>query len=68
MCTTRFRVVQLMYRPLRCFQQSVPNLVVGVQTFRFDHYTSWSMGNVHDKFQCCTVNVQAATLFLIIST
>ena len=68
MYTTSFRVVQLMYSPLQGFQHSVPNPVVGVQTFRFDHYTSWSVGNVHDKFQCCTVDVQAATVFLTIST
>ena len=68
MYITSFRVVQLMYRTLRGFQQSVPNLVVGVQTCCFDHYTSCGVGNVHDKFQDCTVDVQAATEFLTIST
>ena len=68
MCTTSLRVVQLMYSPLRCFQQSVPNLVVGVQTCCLYHYTSCSVGNAHDKFQGCTVHVQAATVFLTIST
>ena len=68
MYTTRFRVVQLMYMPLRCFQQSVPNLVVGVQTFHLDYYTSCGVNNVHKKFQGCTVDVQAATVFLTIST
>ena len=68
MCTRSFRIVQLMYRPLRGFQQSVPNLVVGVQTCCLDHYTSCVVGNVHDKFQDCTVDVQAATGFLTIST
>ena len=57
-----------MYRPLRCIQQSVPNLVVGVQTCRLDHYTSCGEGIVPDKFQGCTVDVQAATVFLTIST
>ena len=52
-----------MYRPLRCIQQSVPNLVVGVQTCRLDHYTSCGEGIVPDKFQGCTVDVQAATVF-----
>ena len=68
MFTTRFRVVQLMYRTLRGFQQSVPNLVVGVQTCCLDHYTSCGVGNVHDKFQDCTVDVQAATEILTICT
>ena len=68
MHTTSLRVVQLMYRPLRGFQQSVPNLVVGVQTCCLDHYTSFGVGNVHDKFQDCTVDVQAATEFLTIRT
>ena len=57
-----------MYRPLRCIQQSVPNLVVGVQTCRLDHYSSCGEGIVHDKFQGCTVDVQAATVFSTIST
>ena len=57
-----------MYRPLRCIQQSVPNLVVGVQTCRFDHYTSCGEGIVHDKFKRCTVDVQTATGYLTIST
>ena len=65
---TSFSVLQLMYRPLRGFYQSVPNLVVGVQTYFLDHYPSYSVGNVHAKFKCCTVDVQAATGFLTIST
>ena len=68
MYMTSFRVVQLMYRPPRCIQQSVPNLVVDVQTLRLDNYTLYIVGNVHDKFQGCTADVQAATEFLIIST
>ena len=68
MYDTSFRVVQLMYRPLLGFKQSVPNLVVCVQTFLFDHDTVYDVGNVHDKFQGCTVDVQAATGFSIIST
>ena len=63
MHTTSLRVVQLMYRPLRGFQQSVPNLVVGVQTCCLDHYTSCGVGKVQDKIQGCTVDVQAATGF-----
>ena len=62
-----FKVVQLKYRPLRGFQQSVPNLVVGVQTCLFDHDTVYDVGNVRHKFQSCTVDVQAATGFLTIS-
>ena len=57
-----------MYKPLRGYKQSVPNLIVGVQTCRLDHYTSNCVGNVHNKFQGCTVDVQAATVFLTIST
>ena len=68
MYRTSFRVVQLMYRPLRGFKQSVPYLVVSVQTCRLDHYTSCGEGNVHDKFQGCTVDVQADTGFLTICT
>ena len=63
MYRTRFRVVQLMYGPLRGFYQSLPNLVVGVQTCRLDHYTSDCVGNVHNKFQGCTVDVRATTGF-----
>ena len=66
--TPSFMVVQLMDRLLRCFQQSLPNLVVYVQTCRLDHYTSCSVGNVHNKFQGCTIDVQVATGFLTIST
>ena len=68
MYKTSFRVVQLMYRPVLCFQQSVPNLVVGVQTCRLYHYTLRIVGNVQDKFKGCTVDVQAATVFITIST
>ena len=57
-----------MYKPLRGFQQSVPNLVVGVQICRLDHYTSDCVGNVHNKFKGCTIDVQAATVFLTIIT
>ena len=57
-----------MYKPLRGFQQSVPNLVVGVQICRLDHYTSDCVGNVHNKFKGCTIDVQAASVFLTIIT
>ena len=33
-----------------------------------DHYTLYGVGNVHKKFQGCTVDVQAAREFLTIST
>ena len=68
MYTASFRVVQLMYWPLLSFKQSIPNLVVGVQTCLFDHDTVYDVCNVHNKFQGCTVDVQAATRFLTIST
>ena len=61
-------VVQLMYKLQGCFQKSVPNLVVGVQTCRLYHYTSCGIGNVQDKFQGCTFDVQAATAYITIST
>ena len=68
MYTASFRVVQLLYRRLLSFKQSIPNLVVGVQTCLFDHDTVYDLCNVHDKFKGCTVDVQAATRFLTIST
>ena len=68
MYTTSFRVIQLMYRTLRGFKKSVPNLLVGVQTFLFNHDTVYDVGNVHDKFQGCTVDVQDATGLLTINT
>ena len=58
----------MMYRPLRSFKQSVPYLVVDVQSCFLDHYTLYSVGNVHSKFKGFTVDVQAATKFLTIST
>ena len=63
MYSTSLRVVQLMYRPLLGFKQSVHNVVVVVQTCHFDHDTVYDVGNVHVKFQGCTVDVQAATEF-----
>ena len=63
MCTSSFRVVQLMYRPQRSYKQSAPYLVVGVQTSCLNQYTSCGVDNVHIKFQDCTVDVQAATEF-----
>ena len=63
MYNTSFRVVQLMYRPLLGFKQSVPNLVVGVQTFLLYHGTVYEVGNVQYKFQGCVVDVQAVTGF-----
>ena len=57
-----------MYRPLRGFQQSVPNLVAGVQICLFNHDTVYDVGNVQHKFQSCTVVVQDATGLLTIST
>ena len=68
MYTTSFRVVQLMYRTLWGFQQLVPYLVIGVQTCCLDYYTSCNAGNVRHKSQGCTVDVQAAMAFSIIST
>ena len=68
MYTTCFRVVQLIYRPLLGFKQSAHNLVVGVQTCLLEHDTVYDIGNVHDMFQGCTVDVQAATRLLRIST
>ena len=65
---TSYKVVRLMYKPLRGCYQSIPNLVVGVQTFHLDYYTSCGVNNVHNRFQHCTVDVQAVTGFLTIST
>ena len=68
MYTRSFRVEQLMYRTLLGFKQSAHNLVVGVQTCLLEHDTVYDIGNVHDMFQGCTVDVQAATRLLRIST
>ena len=68
MYTRSFGVVQLMYRPLRGFQYSVPNLVVSVQTFLFEYDTVHDVGKVIDKFQHCTVDIQDAMGLLTIST
>ena len=57
-----------MYRPQRRFKQSVPYLVVGVQTSCLDQYNSCSVDSVHIKFQGCTVDVQRATELLAIIT
>ena len=50
------------------FKQTVPNVVVGVHNCCLGHYTSCGVGNVHDKFQGGTVDVQASMGFLTIST
>ena len=50
-----------MYRPQRSFKQSVPYLVVGVQTSCLDQYTSCGVDNEHIKIHGCTVDVQATT-------
>ena len=57
-----------MYRSLRGFRQSVPNLVVGVQSCCLDYYTSCGVGKVPDKIEGCTVDVQVAMEFLTICT
>ena len=58
-----FLVVNSVLRPRTYFIESVPNLVVGVQTCCLDQYTSYDVDNVHDKFKGCTVDVQVATVF-----
>ena len=58
-----FLVVNSVLRPRTYFIESVPNLVVGVQTYFLDQYTSYDVGNVHDKFQGCAVDVQVARVF-----
>ena len=63
MYSTSFRVVQLMYRLLLGFKQSIHNLVAGVQTCLFDHDTVYDVGNVQYKFQGCAVDVEAVTGF-----
>ena len=50
-------VVQLMYRPLRVYK--------GVQSYCLELYTLYNVDNMYDKFQGCTVDVQAATMILI---
>ena len=58
-----FLVVHKAWRPRTYFIELVHNLFVGVQTCCLDLYTSYDVGNAHDKFQCCTVDVQVATVF-----
>ena len=58
-----FLVVHSVWRPRTYFIQSVPNLVVAVQTCCLDQYTSYDVGNAYDKFQDCTVDVQVVTVF-----
>ena len=62
-CCEDVLVVHSIWRPRTQFIQSVPNLVVGVQTCCLHQYTSYDVGNVHDKLQGCTVDVQVATVF-----
>ena len=50
------------------FRVCTVNVDVDVQTCCLDDYTSCSVGNVYNKFQGCTVDIQAATEFLTIST
>ena len=68
MYTRSFRFLQLMYRPLLGFKQSVHNVVVVIRTCHYDHDTVYDVANAHVKFQGCTVDVQAATGFSLIST
>ena len=58
-----FSFVHSVWRPRTLFMELVHNLVVGVQTCCLDQYTSYKVGNMHDKFQGCTVDVQVATVF-----
>ena len=51
MYTIRFRFVQLMYRTLRGFKQSVPKLVVGVQTCLFGLDTVYDVGKDTTSFR-----------------
>ena len=46
-------------------KQSVLYLVEGVQSCRLDLYTSYGAGNIYDKFQGCTFDVQATAMILI---
>ena len=68
MHTPSFGVVQLMYRLLRGFYTISTNPVVGVQICRLDLLKSCSVGYLQNKFQSCTVDVQAAAGFSTIST
>ena len=57
-----FLVVLSVWRPRTYFIQSVLNIVVGVQTCCLNQYTSYDVGNVQEKIQGCTVDVQVATV------
>ena len=49
-------------RPALSCRQKLPNLVVGLQTVTLPKYAQHHVSNVHDKFQCYTVGVQAAMM------
>ena len=51
--------------PRTYFKQSVSYFVVFIQSCCLEQYTSYCVVNMYDKFQGCTVDVQAATLILI---
>ena len=46
---------------LNC-RETLPNFVVGVQSISLQQYALHHVRNVHDKFQSCTVALQAATM------
>ena len=43
-------------------RQPLPHIVVGIQTVSLHQYAPPHFSNVDDKFQSCTVGVQAATM------
>ena len=53
-----------MFTPTHLIEQSVPYLVVGVQSCYLNQYTLYNVRIMYDKFQGCTVIAQAVTLIL----
>ena len=49
-CTTSFRVVQLMYRPLRMFKTTLGAIYCYVYTLNMCHYAVHEVSVMHERF------------------
>ena len=58
----RFRSGTVNVHPTHLIKTVSTYLVAGVQSCCVDQYTSYGAGNKHEKFQCCTVDIQATTV------
>ena len=62
---TSFRVVQFMYRPLRCLKTTLGPTLCYVWTLNVSHYARHGASVMQGRFQSGIVNVHAHTLNLI---